>query len=290
MQTFWSRWFKRSRYVPVDPRSLIVLPDLVDNAPALDERRFIALEGGVNFRDIGGYVAADGRRVRWGKVYRSGLLSKLTAHDLDTIKQMNIRLICDLRSQQEVRSAPETLADFYLEHIPIEAEDTAISRLRALLFDRSRLTDMLVYAYTETMIKKNPHVFGLIFRRLADADYLPALIRCSAGKDRTGIVIALLLLTLGVPEDTILADYSLSNFYYEDFKTFAYQAMGPLGFFGITGDALQPLLIADPEILRRALAYIRSQYGSLDAYLRNQAGIDEDTLKRLQHNLLEPVD
>ena len=289
MRTFWPHLFSRRSLAPVDPRSLVVLPDSVNGIPALDERRLVALDGGVNFRDIGGYTTQDGRRLRWGRVYRSGSLSNLTPKDINAIEQMGIRLICDLRSGQEVRAAPEMLSGLYREHIPIEAKDNTMSRLRALLFDRSRLADMLVHAYTETMIKKNAHVFGIIFRRLADPDYLPALIRCTAGKDRTGIVIALLLLALGVPEDTVLADYSLSNLYYEDFKAFAHQVIGPLGIFGVTGDAIQPFLLADPDILRRMIAYVRSQYGSIDAYLRDQAGIDAHTSAALRDNLLEPA-
>jgi len=281
--------FKRTRDVLIDPRTLIILPDTIDNVPALDERRIMKLEGGVNFRDIGGYRTEDGYRVRWGKVYRSGLLSRLTPHDLDVIARLNIRLICDLRGPQEVRSAPEALFDLQREHIPIEAPDGTMDRLYALFFDRQRLTKILVQAYTETMIKENPHVFGVIFRHLADPDHLPILIRCTAGKDRTGIVIAILLLALGVPEDTVLADYSLSNYYYEDFKVFAQQAMGLVSSFGLLGDALQPLMLADPALLRQTIAYVRSEYGSVDAYLRNQAGIDADTLADLRRNLLEPL-
>jgi protein-tyrosine phosphatase len=289
MRTFWLHLFRRQSLAPIDPRSLVVLPDSVHGIPALDERRVVALDGGVNFRDIGGYTTQDGRRLRWGRVYRSGSLSKLTSKDINAIEQMGIRLICDLRSRQEVRASPEMLSGLYREHIPIEAKDNTLRRLRVLLFDRSRLTDMLVHAYTELMIKNNAHVFGIIFQRLADPDYLPALIRCTAGKDRTGIVIALLLLALGVPEDTVLADYSLSNLYYEDFKAFADQVIGPLGIFGVTGDAIQPFLLADPDILRRMIAYVRRQYGSVDVYLRDHAGIDAHTLAALRDNLLEPA-
>lgn len=290
MRILWSRLFRRTRDVSIDPRSLIILPDALDNMPALDERRIMKLEGGVNFRDIGGYRTEDGHRVRWGKVYRSGLLSGLTPRDLDVIEGLNIRLICDLRSAQEVCSSPELVLDLPYEHIPIEAEDSALGRLYALFFDRQRLTNVLVQAYTETMIEKNPHAFGIIFRHLADPDHLPILIRCTAGKDRTGIVIAILLLVLGVPEDTVLADYSLSNYYYEDFKIFAQQAMGLVSSFGLIGDALQPLLLADPTLMRHTIAYIRSEYGSVDAYLHSQAGVDTNTLAGLRRNLLERLD
>ncbi|MCA9907016.1 MAG: tyrosine-protein phosphatase [Anaerolineae bacterium] len=249
----------------------------------------IALEGGVNFRDIGGYVTQDGRRIRWGKIYRSGSLAQLTPRDYDIINQLEIRLICDLRSHQEFRAAPEMFSDALYEHLPVEAEDSVIARLYALFFDQRRLTDLLIRAYTKLMIDKNAHVFGLIYLKLADPEYLPALIRCTAGKDRTGIVIAFLLLSLGVSEETVLADYSLSNLYYENFKAFARQALGPLGIFGFSDESLQPLLVADPEILRQTFAYVCTKYGSIDAYLRDHAGVSAQTMAALKENLLETV-
>lgn len=287
MRLSWPHFLRRRSLAPVDARSLITLPDTIENAPALNPRRVISLEGGVNFRDIGGYVTQDNRRVRWGRIYRSGSLAQLTPHDLEIINQLGIRLICDLRSHQEFRAAPETFSDAPYEHLPIEAEDSTIDRLYALLFDRRRLTDLLVRAYTKLMIDKNAHVFGLIFQRLADPEYLPALIRCTAGKDRTGIVIAFLLLSLGVSEETVLADYSLSNLYYENFKAFARQALGPLGIFGFSDESLRPLLVADPEILRQTFVYVRSNYGSIETYLRDKAGVSAQTLAALRDNLLE---
>jgi protein-tyrosine phosphatase len=159
--------------------------------------------------------------------------------------------------------------------------------MRALFFDRSQLGDLLVRAYSDLMIGENAQVFGAIFRRLADPDNLPALIRCTAGKDRTGVAIALLLIALGVPEDTVVADYSLSNLYFQDFQAFARQAIRPLGVFGVTIQDLQPLFLAAPDTLRRCLETVRSRYGSVHAYLRDYAGVDDATLKRVRANLIE---
>jgi protein-tyrosine phosphatase len=97
---------------------------------------------------------------------------------------------------------------------------------------------------------------------------------------------ALLLLALGVDEETVIADYSLSNLYFQDFQAFAHTAIAPLGFLGLTTDDLQPLLVADPDTLAKTLAYVRSQYGSVEAYLRDQAGVDAETLNKVRANLL----
>jgi protein-tyrosine phosphatase len=142
-------------------------------------------------------------------------------------------------------------------------------------------------AYMQIMIDANTALIGDLFRRLADPDQLPALIHCTAGKDRTGIASALLLLTLGVPEEVVIADYSLSNRYYDHFKKITEKTVAPLTRFGITTEDLRPLLSADPNRLRATFAYIEQRYGSLHNYLRRAAGIDDATLDALKENLLE---
>jgi protein-tyrosine phosphatase len=269
------------------PQSLVIHPDTPNGSAGIDPRRILPLEGGVNFRDLGGYPTRDGRRVRWGRIYRSGSFYRLTQADMDAIAKLGIKLVCDLRSTQELRTTPERLDGIAYEHIPIESEVSVSARLRALMFDRRQLVDLMIKAYTELMIAKSAHVFQRVFERAANADNLPMLIRCTAGKDRTGITVALLLLALGVDEETVIADYSLSNLYFQDFQVFAQAAVKPLGVVGISLADLQPILVADPETLRRSIAYLRNEYGSLESYLRDQAHVTDAMLTQLQAQLLE---
>ncbi len=134
------------------------------------------------------------------------------------------------------------------------------------------------------MIDDHAPVFGQVFRRLADPDSLPALVHCTAGKDRAGLTMALLLLALGVPEAVVIADYSLSNRYYDHFRR--YVPLKRLRLLGVTVEDMQPFLVADPQILRDALRYLAERYGSVLDYLRQQAGVDDETLERLKANLL----
>lgn len=269
------------------PQSLITHPDMIDGQPGIDKRRFVPLEGGINFRDLGGYETTDSKRVRWGQVYRTGSLAKLTTSDMEIVARLGIKLICDLRTADEVNVAPELLDGVETLYSSIEEENATPARMRALLFDRKRLPDLMLKFYTEVAIDKNAAIFGNVFRRLANPANLPTLIRCTAGKDRTGITVALLLLGLGVPEATVIADYSLSNLYFEDFQAFAQQAIKPLRVMGISVRDLQPLLVADPETLRRTIAYVRNEYGSVEAYLRDKANVDAATLAQVRANLLE---
>jgi protein-tyrosine phosphatase len=267
-----------------DPETFIIKLD--DDLP----ERFLPLESAVNFRDIGGYRTADGRRVRTGKVYRAGALNRLTDSDRELLARMGMKLVCDLRSQEEVEEEPDRLPDNpapeYL-HLPLKADDDRLRRLRALLFNRRQIALMLPEMYTDIMIDRNANICGEVLRRLSEPENLPTIIHCTAGKDRTGVVVALLLSLLGVPDDIILADYSLSNRFFPTFLAYGEKTIHPVAWLGVKAEDIQPLLVADPQTMRTALAHVRSKYSSVENYLRDAAGLDEGTLGRLRENLLE---
>ncbi len=275
---------RRNQVTRVDPQSLIIR--LHDDLPG----RIIEVEGVFNFRDIGGYHTADGRRVRSGLIYRSGALGNVTEAGLAKLQELGIKLVCDLRSDEEQVRAPDKLpqnpATVYA-HLPLVAADNQRERLIALLFNRSRFNTMMPDMYTRVIIDNNAHLYGDILRRLANADNLPAIIHCTAGKDRTGVAAMLILSLLGVPEDVILADYSLSNLYYDHFLQFGQQAISSLAWAGITAEDLQPLFISHPNTLKAALTHIHLKYGSVENYLRSAAGVNNDFQQKIKANLLE---
>lgn len=252
--------------------------------------RTLPLAGAANFRDIGGYTTRDGKRLRWGRVYRSGQLSNLTDGDHRYLAQIGVRLVCDLRAEEEVAEEPDNLpGNVTYTHLPLTT-DTDVSRrrrLRAILFNRHRLPDVMREVYTRLIIDSNGPLMGSIMRRLAHPENLPAIIHCTAGKDRAGVTAALVMLALGVPEETVIADYTLSNRYYADFRDIADKALKPLARFGVKGDDLYPLITANPAVLRHALDYMRDKYGSVEGYLREAAGVDDALIASLRANLLE---
>ncbi|MGQ9889880.1 MAG: tyrosine-protein phosphatase [Aggregatilineales bacterium] len=292
-------WIARRRRLPLgpDPSTLILPlpPDAADAPPRAGGAvtgRFVPLAGAPNFRDLGGYAAANGRRVRWGQVYRAGALADLTDADLELLSALGVRLVCDLRSAEEVEESPDRLpahnppAYWHLPATPVDSKETQRQRLRAVLLDRSRLRTLLLEFYTTTMIDDNASLYRAVFERLADPDNLPAVIHCTAGKDRAGMVSAMLLLALGVPEETVIADYTQSNRFYDHFARITQRSVRPLRALGVSVSDIYPLLIAHPDTLRAALAYLRERYGSVEAYLREKAGVDDATLARLRENLL----
>jgi protein-tyrosine phosphatase len=253
--------------------------------------RVLSLEGAANFRDIGGYPTEDGRRVRWGQVYRAGSLADLTESDVAFLRAIDIRLVCDLRSAGEVERHPSRVpaGNFQpaLLHLPLTTEDPTVRRALALLFTRRRFREILLGAYTHTMIDNNAAIFGEILRKLADPANLPAVIHCTAGKDRTGVAVALLLRALEVPDELVIADYTLSNLYYDTLQQYVRRAMRRVRFLGVKVEHMQPLLVADAAIMQATLDHVRQRYGSVRAYLRDAAGVSDETIERLRALLLE---
>lgn len=274
----------RTRRIYPTAAELLLLPE-----PDALEKRFIHLEGGVNLRDIGGYPAHNGCRVRWGQVYRSGTLADLTDADLERLTTLNLRLICDLRTGDEILRQPDRLPPapgLVYAHLSTNARTRARDWVRTLLFRRDALDDVVTDGYIR-LATTRAEALGAVLNRLAGAAGLPALIHCTAGKDRTGIIIALLLHVLGVPEDLILADYALSNAHYDRIRHAARHDLQRTTSLGITENEMRPAMTVNVAYLRRLFAHLRAEHGSLDHYLRNAAGLSDQVVERLRAQLLE---
>lgn len=281
-------WWHRPRRSPYpDPAAFIIEP-VWDGQPYPYQDRALALEGAINCRDLGGYPTVDGRRLRRGQVYRCGELSGLTESDHEQLTARGVRLVCDLRAPREAARRPDRLpAGVTYAHTPAYTGRVGfVSGLLPLLRHRGRVDAFFRQGYVSVVMENAPN-FGAVLRRLSDPASLPAIVHCTAGKDRAGITTALLLAVLGVPQAVILADYSQSNRRFVDFRAAGRQDVRPLRFFGLTLDDLQPVFAADPANLRAVFAAIEGRYGSVEGYLREAAGLDDDTLNRLRANLLE---
>jgi len=251
-----------------------------DDAPT----RRIPLQGASNFRDLGGYETADGGTVRWRTVFRSGAMDRLTDADLVSVGALRLRTVCDLRHADEVAASPSRLPSTdppTTVSLPIRT--AANPRLRALLQAGDQNGAPAVHnTLTESYrcyVRDHADVYGALMLRLADADNHPLVFHCSAGKDRTGFAAALILMTLGVPEDTIFADYRLTNTYWTE---------GRERVSGTMPEALRAAVIAaDDAYLRAAIDTLHELHDSLDAYLTRGLRMDDATIARLRDLLLE---
>jgi protein-tyrosine phosphatase len=247
--------------------------------------RNIPLESVNNLRDIGGYRTLDGHMVRWGKVYRSGNLSRLSEGDKAYLADLGIRMVCDLRSSGRVKRTPDRLPPGaeYL-HSPIYEDEFNQEVFPAILFRRHLLGDVLGSGY-RNWPETGARAYGKLLGIIADLSNLPLLFHCTAGKDRAGIATAILLSLLGVPEETIIADYSLTNLefdrlYQEFVETDRVERLG------VPPSEVKIMLAANPEWIQRTLDYIRSDFGDAATYLQEAAGLSKITIQAIQGNLL----
>jgi len=246
------------------------------------ERR-LPLEKTYNFRDIGGYQTKDNRRMRWGVVYRSAHLAELTDTDHDLLKQIGIKLVCDFRTVEEAQGQPNRLppdGSMEYQHMPIAHGkfDPAEAIGRIKKGDISWLTDDFM---TNNYLKQIDDFAGLwkqLFKYLMDRHNRPLVFHCTAGKDRTGVCAALILLTAGVPESTVIADHALSNTYNAPVIR---RIEHEIRKFGIDPDDMRAYLSAPREAMEAVVAHLKNNYGSAKDYLVEKAGIDRRDLEEL---------
>jgi len=227
--------------------------------------------------------------VRWGLVYRAGELTNLSSVALDAlVNELHVKLICDLRNMAEIENAPERLPEFHTPqylHVNLSQGDGLMRLARVVLTRGPEAIFQEMLGYYQRIVDTQATTIGDLLRSLLDSRNLPVLFHCTAGKDRTGIIIALLLTALHVPEETIIADYSLSNLAFP--KLLADMEKNErLREVGIPAESFAPVLVAQPDWLRATLDHLRAEYGTVENYLHVAAGLDEVTLERLRNTLL----
>ena len=256
--------------------------------------RRLPLEGAKNFRDLGGYRASDGRYVRWGLVYRSNHLVNLTPSDSEYLNGLGIRLVCDFRSDGERARAPDHWTGNAPEFLPVPIGSNLITPPTAEDLKRRVAT---IHSETKDSVRAYDYAieyagqYAKILRRIAAGD-LPTVEHCTAGKDRTGVFSAILLTALGVPRETVIQDYMLSNQYLLAAESIERTSADLQLAFGLaeTPDisTVRTIMTARPETLEATLDKIDKTYGSFDNYLRDALKLSDSDLAMIRQRLLEP--
>ncbi|WP_376699121.1 tyrosine-protein phosphatase [Listeria booriae] len=252
--------------------------------------RTIPLEGCFNFRDLGGYVNTAGKTVKWGKLYRSSLLTNITEKDKDTLEKLGVSWICDLRSTSEIAAKPTpALAHIKNRHIPIgTAKNESTESQKIDLPDDHRVYEPLMGESYRVFVQSKDG-FREIFNDIIEKEEVPFLFHCTAGKDRTGVLGALLLKLLDIPENTILADYELTNQYADNILG---EMQGLVNAFSnsekkIDLENFRPMAEARPAYLEIAFDEMQKEYGSVEAYLEKGIGITPSEKAKFQTMMLE---
>ncbi len=253
------------------------------------ERR-LALDGPVNFRDLGGYAGAGGRRVRWGRLFRSDSLERLSPADLDVLDRLGVRLVCDLRRDEERARAPSRIRGHRtvrIQHLPIGglAAETRTMAARMMRGEIPEVgVDTMAGVYL-TILQLHAVSFGTVVTRAAQAENLPMVVHCTAGKDRTGVASALLLAVLGVEDEAIAADYELSTQYHSVARIA--EVRPQLEAAGVDFSKVETFWSAPRAVMAATLAGLRAEHGSVEAYLTGAAGVPRAAVSRLRHGLLD---
>jgi len=249
------------------------------------DRRRILFEGAVNFRDLGGYPAGEGRRTRWERVYRADNLAGLTEGDLARLDALGLRTLIDFRLPIERQMSPNRLPpgssirQAELGFMPAGTLDMLRAvKSGALAADE---IERRVIAQYRLFCVDHVEEYRQTFAIALDADSYPLLMHCTSGKDRTGFAAALLLMALGVERETVLEDYSLSNLY----RRHVPQLLGPK----TSEEVVALLMAAQPKYLEAAFDEIDRVHGSFDDFLDAALGVDDSARLRLVELMTEPV-
>lgn len=244
-----------------------------------DKKRVIFTENITNFRDLGGCPVIDGRQVKPGYFYRSGVLSRLQRKEIELLKNLNIQIIVDLRSTPEVRSEPDVTlpgSQYYNfcgsgfgtgsgDSIAINLDMKSI--LMAIIEKKIPMPDPTAFftAQYEAMAVDSS-AFRQMFVLMKEKPKTPLLFHCAAGKDRTGVAAALILLCLGSTEETILEDYLLSNVYRVAENEKIIQALSAATQDKALLDVFRVMLGVDAVYLYAFFSKVHELYGDWDNY------------------------
>ncbi|NLR78393.1 tyrosine-protein phosphatase [Chitinophaga eiseniae] len=233
-------------------------------------QRVVRMQGTVNFRDVGGYKTNDGKKVAWGKVFRSADVSHLTDQDLRVLEQKHIHTVIDFRGVKEAAAAPDHLlpeTDYLL--CPAGSDSLpGVAQMAAVI----KKGDFLEKFYGNTQYLGDR--YKPLFQKLL---VLPAnesiMYHCTGGRDRTGMATALFLYALGVPQETIEADFTASNVYLLPMNKRMFQGLQQNT--GLDEETIRKALELKPELLHSFFSAIKGKYGTVENFFEKELGIGE---------------
>ncbi|MBM3646726.1 MAG: tyrosine-protein phosphatase [Alphaproteobacteria bacterium] len=241
----------------------------------------LPLEGGSNFRDLGGYRTADGRTVRPRKIFRSAHLGTLTAEDRTALGKLGVRTIVDLRGVAEAAETPHQVDGVGCRVVGAPIEPRLGEKIRAAVDDGTATPHLMMQFLTEHYRDYPRHGapgFRTLFATLSDGRQRPLVFHCTAGKDRTGFASALLLTLLGVPWQTVMEDYLLTNELWT----------GHIGRYPeLDIDTRAAIVEARTPYLEAAFEIVRQDFGSPEAFAERALGLDAAARQRLKVELLD---
>ena len=264
----------------------------------LAAERVIHLEGTTNTRDIGGYQTSDLRTVRWGQIIRSENLSRLSADDFRKLEDLGVKTVIDLRTDREHDESPtvwqgDNPPQFF--HFPIGDVKHEWFRAQRRMMRDNRFTeeeslDHMVSGY-RMIADVGPPSYRALMELVLEPSNWPILIHCNAGKDRSGVAVALILEALGVDRETVMDEYLLTNQVGRSQQKAELLARESSKYRGVgrrnrspSAGAWYPIVGVRAEMLEAFYASVDEQYGSMNAFL-SELGVDREARSALAASL-----
>jgi len=262
--------------------------------------RQIKLDGQSNFRDIGGYQTTDGHRVKWGEVYRSGELHKLSDADVKKLDALGINAVANFLTEREIQSRGHDRLPEGTREIPLPMETGNLGEMAGIIQeargtgDFSKVPVELNPEIHRILINKGREYHATLLREIADPANRPIVYHCSHGVHRTGTATAILLSALGVPWETVREDYLLSKKYRAEEVNRRTNELRLLAADTLLVEPeevdmtnINAFYILQPEYIDASLQEAVKQYGSMENYIREGLGISDKEIVSLREQLLE---
>jgi protein-tyrosine phosphatase len=254
--------------------------------------RQLSLQGTPNFRDLGGYEAQDGRRLKWGKLYRSSKLSELTDVDINYVRRLGLTLICDFRQVLEQELEPTSLGgegSHTIASLPVTpgSSSSFMENLHKGIIAVDDSAGFMEDINRDFVANQMPR-YAEMFQLLLVGDQ-QLLIHCASGKDRTGFGAALILDVLGVSEEAIVDDYLLTNTYLpveKEIERLSKEFSDQAG-SAVSEELLRPMLEVRPEYIRACFEEIKKRYESKEHFYESALCLDNSKVAKLKDRYLD---
>ena len=254
----------------------------------------LELEEGINFRELGGYLTEDGRKIKWHKLLRCGSMAQLTKNDVDYLDQYGVRYIVDLRSSEESSYSPDKYPDkaqyfqdtVYPFSFSLFKNLGIINNMRLgasnMDFGRQTYLQMLLDPHAQAAYRK---MFNVLLEN--DKEGKSVVFHCTAGKDRTGVAAFLILSALGVSEKQIVEDYLYTNLFFDNYSSETINDALESESQTEIAQRLNSKTAVIAETIKVLPKACRVVSGSVEKFLEEKLGMTKVKIERLQELYLE---
>lgn len=278
---------------------------MLDSSQSPSNQRVLQIEGVINFRDLGGYSNGDGRTVKWGKVFRSAQMDRMSEQGIKDMAALGIKAVVDLRFTDESAKHPTigaAVPEAEMLSWHDEFQDDGTNRGLAMQrswkdsldsHDPAQVREAMRVNYPQKLYSHRA-IYRAMLLRLAQ-DKTPLVFHCAAGKDRTGVAAALILSLLGVSDDQIIDDYLLTQQQVGDLLD-SWLAAGATGadeyedfqqrMMRLPREVIQPVFEADRAYIDTLLSYVHETYGSFHSYAEKVLELSDANVEDLRQQLL----